>query len=457
MRLTLKIFQAETAVPALLLMLLMSTSSTAQKSNLPERLENAASLIRANRAQEAEKQLVSILNSTPNEPQALNLLGTIRGSQGRLDEAEKLFTRAIGIDSRLIAARMNLAYLHLLNGAPDKTIAELKEIIRLEPSHTEALYKLATLLLSRGRADECIATVEASKLSLQVSPALLVVLGDAYLKTGNGDKAEANYLQAVSAQSNSAGALIGLAKASQLKGDTKAVTIYLTRAKQFLDGSAEFLYSFGVVAFKAGMYEDSRQALEQATALKPGEAGYFVALGAVWLKKPDLFEAERIFKRALELQPQNYQAQMYLGYTLLKQKKHSEARLYLEMSLKGEPKIPETRYYLGLLAQEQGEDSRAVEILAPLVQQFPTFSNAHLALGSSYMKIKNYPAAKLELELAVKLDPDEPKAHYNLAMLYARLKDTKGAQREMEIVEKLKNRAQSKENDGISPSFRDPR
>ena len=59
----------------------------------------------------------SILKIAPREARSLNLLGVIRASQGRLDEAESFFTRAILFDRLLVGAHMNLAYLYMLKGA----------------------------------------------------------------------------------------------------------------------------------------------------------------------------------------------------------------------------------------------------------------------------------------------------------------------------------------------------
>jgi Flp pilus assembly protein TadD len=77
------------------------------------RLERVAALIRENKTTEAERQLATLLRTKPNEPVALNLLGTIRAKQGRINEAETLFVRAVVNDPRYAGARMNLAYLHL--------------------------------------------------------------------------------------------------------------------------------------------------------------------------------------------------------------------------------------------------------------------------------------------------------------------------------------------------------
>ncbi|HYY59390.1 MAG TPA: tetratricopeptide repeat protein, partial [Pyrinomonadaceae bacterium] len=146
---------ARTAL-TLLLILLTPLCTLAQGDTPAERLERAAALIGSNRIEEAEQQLNYVLKVRPNDPVAFNLLGAVRAKQGRLDEAEALFSRAIRVDNQLIGAHMNLAYLYLLKGVPEKTAYELKEVLRLEPNNADASHKLAWLLLSQGRFDACI-------------------------------------------------------------------------------------------------------------------------------------------------------------------------------------------------------------------------------------------------------------------------------------------------------------
>ena len=434
----------------LVVLIVLSTVcvATAQTDSLQVRLENAATLIRDNRIPEAERQLNAILKTAPNDSIALNLLGTVRAQQGRLNEAEVLLTRAVRNDPKFVPVHMNLAFLYLLKNAPEKTIYELKEALRLEPDNSEASYKLARLLLSRGQIDECIAVVETAKETQQASPALLVLLGEAYLRKTNTAKAEEAYLLAVSLQTNNVDAILGLAQVAQVKGDTKAELLYLSQAKELAGGTPDLHYRVGTTALKLGVFDEAQTALERAVKLSPDSPAYLIALGAVWLKKPDLFAAENVFRRALDLQPDNAQAQMYLGYVLYKQKKFIEARRFLERSIKADANTPEPFYYLGLIAQEQNEDETAIELLAKSVLILPSYANAHVALGASYLKLKDYMHAQKELELGAKLNPEDSKAHYQLALLYARLKDPKRAQAEMQIVEKLKTLDQSQKREG---------
>src|SRR5436853_6606273 len=104
--------RATTSILALFI-LLLPLNASAQNERINNQLERAALFVRNSQLNEAERQLLQILKIAPNEARALNLLGTIRAQQGRLNEAEALFARALRSDSRLIAAHMNLAHLFL--------------------------------------------------------------------------------------------------------------------------------------------------------------------------------------------------------------------------------------------------------------------------------------------------------------------------------------------------------
>jgi tetratricopeptide (TPR) repeat protein len=390
-----------------------------------ERLERVAALIRNNNTTAAERELAIFLRSKPDQPVALNLLGTIRAKQGRLNEAETLFSRAVSNEPRYSGARMNLAYLYLQKREPAKAVVQLKEVVTLQPGNAE----------------------------------VLVVLGDAHLANGSLAEAEEQYLSALQGRLDNAAALLGLAQISRQKGEIKEVTIYLTRIATLSADSTspEFLYKFATLALQVGMSDVAKEALENALKLRPNQPAYLLGLGIAWLRKGDLFEAEKVFRRLIQLQPASDQAQVHLGYVLLNQKKYDEARLWLEKSARSRSPMPEVFYYLGLVAQEQNDDAKAIALFEKAVQKLPSYAHARIALGASYIKLRNYPRAKEELETAVKLDPEEPKAHYNLALLYARLKDPARAQEEMRIVEKLKAKGAGSDGVVVLPPNPNPR
>ncbi len=214
----------------ILLLIVLVPEVLAQSGDLVKRLEHVAALIADNRTTDAEQELSGVLRRAPNEPAALNLLGTIRAKQGKLREAELVFFRAVRADNQFVAAHMNLAYLYTLMGQPTKAISELKEVVRLDPKNTEAVEKLARFLLAQGQIDEGIKVLEQASQLQQLSPPLLLLAGDAYLKVGNAARAEESYQSVLSQESESTEAVLGLAQVAQFRGDTNTVSLYLARA-----------------------------------------------------------------------------------------------------------------------------------------------------------------------------------------------------------------------------------
>lgn len=437
------------------LLMLVPSGIAAQGDGSVARVEQAAGLLREGKIEEAERQLAAVLKAAPNEAGALNLLGTIRAQQGKLDEAESLFTRAARADSRFVGPRMNLAYLYHLKGAPEKAIVALGEVLSLESDNVDAAQKLARLLLNSNRLDECISLVEDLRRRGRAASSLLAILGDAHLGKGDLTRADESYELALSQDSGDATALLGMAQVALRKGDAQGAVPYLSRAKEAAAGSPDLLYGYALVALRAGFGDEAGEALARAARLRPDDQRVVLLSGVSWLKrrKPDLSEAEQSFRRFLELEPASPQGQLFLGYVLLKQKRSAEARLLLESSVKADASAPEGLYYLGLIAQDEQEDMRAVSILEEVARRFPSFAHAHVALGVSYMKLKDYERARRELEMAVRLSPGDQKAHFNLALLYARLKEPGRAQEEMRIVEELKGKADARaEEDDFSTS-----
>lgn len=439
-------------------LLLLPVPAGAQGEGLAARVERAAGLVREGKVAEAERQLASVLRAAPEAAGALNLLGAIRAQQGRLDEAEALFTRAARADAKFVGPHLNLAYLYHLRGQPEKTIGALRAVLRLDPAHADSAHKLARLLLSQNLLDECVAFVEGERRAGRASAAMLAVLGDAQLGKGDLEKAEAAYQLSLAENPGDAPALLGLAQVSLRRGDAPGAAAHLSRAKAAVADSPDLLYGFALVALRAGFNDEAQAALARALKLRPDDPRILFLSGVSWLKgtKTDLAEAEQSFRRFLRLRPESPQGQLFLGYVLLKQKLTAEARPLLEASVRADSSAPEGFYYLGLIAQDEKDEARAVTILEDVTRRFPDFGHAHVALGVSYMRLKDYERARRALEAGVRLSPGDTKGHYNLALLYARLKEPERAREEMRIVEELraKTGAQAEDELNVSPAPR---
>src|ERR1035438_1088621 len=93
-------------------------------------IKDAAQSITAGNLDRAERELQSVLQTSPEEFRALNLLGIIRAQQHREPEAERFFKRAIEIKPDFTSAHASLGMLYAQMSKPDEAIPELKEALR---------------------------------------------------------------------------------------------------------------------------------------------------------------------------------------------------------------------------------------------------------------------------------------------------------------------------------------
>lgn len=347
-------------------------SAWAQKkvNNRAEQLERAAALIGSDRLGEAEALLNQVLKVAPNEATALNLLGAIRAKQGRLDEAETFFSRAVRSDASMSGAHMNLAYLYLLKRELEKTASELKEVLRLEPGNMEAGYRLAWLLLSQGRVDECINLVEKLKASQTLSAPLLGVLGDAYLKKGN--KAEA---------------ILTLKRAVELRPD-----------------DAAYRFALGIAWLKAPPdLQEAEQSFRQCLKLRPDDAQGQLYLGYVLIKEKQYAEARELLEKSIQTGTGTPEAFYYLG--LIAQGQNEDERA-IELFLKAIQLAPSFAYVhiaLGATYLKLKDYTRAQQSLETGVKLSPEDSKAHYNLAMLYARLKNPERAQEEMRLVEKL------------------------------------------------------
>ena len=84
--------------------------------------------------------------------------------------------------------------------------------------------------------------------------------------------------------------------------------------------------------------------------------------------------------------------------------------------------------------REQGKLREAAIQYANAVQVDPRFAEAHLQLGETYLKLKEYNRAFSELSRTVDLQPDNYKAHMELANLLISARALKEAQPHLDFL-----------------------
>ena len=348
------------------------------------RLERAASLISGNQLAEAERQLNLVLKVAPEEAAALNLLGAIRAKQGKLEEAEALFLRAVRSDKALTGARMNLAYLFLLKGEPEKTAAELNEVLRLEPANAEAAYRLGWLLLTQGRVDECISLVERVRGAQTLSAPLLAVAGDAYLRRGNRSKALSALKNAIelSPAEPSYHYALGVAWLKH-PPDLQEAEQSLRRFLSLRPDDAQGQLHLGYVLLKQKRHAEARELLERSIQKGAGTPEAFYYLGLIAQGQNEDERAIGLFEKSIQLAPSFGHVHVALGSTYLKLKDYTRAQQALETGAKLTPDDSKAHYNLALLYARLKQPERAQEEMR-IVERLKNEGKAREDVGDTF-------------------------------------------------------------------------
>src|SRR6185295_15043730 len=134
---------------ALLLAIASITHAQTNDVNL-NRLAEAVNAINENQLAHAEKLLNSVLATSRNDADALNLLGVVRAKQDRVADAERLFRRALSSLPSHVSAHINLAELLLSNNKPAEALPVLLSAHKLAPERAEINLNLATIFAGKG-------------------------------------------------------------------------------------------------------------------------------------------------------------------------------------------------------------------------------------------------------------------------------------------------------------------
>jgi len=181
-------------------------------------IEDAASLHRQGRLDEAEKIYRRVLKNDRNDFNALHLLGMLNHQRGKAGEAYSLITSALKLHPRSPDALSNLAFvLHALK-RDDEALASIDKTLEIAPDHLDALNNRGNLLLSLSRPAEAVAAFDRV---LALEPRHVqahINRGNALWESGRGEDALPEYDAALSLQPGNPYALYNRANALRALG-----------------------------------------------------------------------------------------------------------------------------------------------------------------------------------------------------------------------------------------------
>ncbi|KPJ84704.1 hypothetical protein AMJ57_05675, partial [Parcubacteria bacterium SG8_24] len=242
-------------------------------------MAEAIDLHRRGRFVEAERIYRRILQTEPNHPDALHLLGLIAREAGQTEAAIQLIQRAIAISPDTASFRSNLAMIYEQVGRYDDCEAAARGALELNPDDGNALHCLANALRATDRHEEATRIYAA---------AVKIVTGDPTLWS--------NY-----------GATL------QTLGRADEALPMLERAVTLSPGQPELHSNLGNARLAAGQADAAVQSYRDALRLDPNFAPAYTNLANALMQAGQATEARDVLHQCLEIHPGNCKALAYLA------------------------------------------------------------------------------------------------------------------------------------------------
>jgi tetratricopeptide (TPR) repeat protein len=321
-----------------------------------------------------------------------------------------------------------------------------QETLKSDPRFVPATLQLATLLTQQQQGAEGLAVLKRAEAAGASGPALQLALGQAFLASGDTERAKKTFNDALADNPKLTLARLGLATAYKAAGSLAAAKAELDAlSAQAADtpglrqATAELLIAQGQkdqalatyraeidagratpalkmaaarLALDTGHADVARDIAEKIVADNPETPGALVLLGRIRRALGDLPGAVAELRRALAFESTPELHYEY-GRVLLESGSNDEGLAELEQA----PTLAVASIERARVFMRRGDAERAVGPLELAVKQAPASGEAWLLLGNAYDRLGNPAKAESAWKSAIKAEPAAPEPRYRLGRL----------------------------------------
>jgi tetratricopeptide (TPR) repeat protein len=272
-------------------------------ATVPPLLNQAFTLFKAGRLQEAERAYSALIAQQPKLAVAHNHLGLIAKALGQAERAEVLLRRSVELDPADPSGHTNLGNLLLKLGRLADADESYARVIELTPDGEDALLNRAWARYSLKDGEGALGLYTRAVAKYPNSPRTHNGVGLALALLNRTDEAEAAFARAFAVDAKFVGALNNLGVLLKRLGRYDEACDAYRRALAIDPASVEALNNLGCALQEMGRLEEAKALLKRALELAPTYADAMGNLGNGYLATLELDAAIDAYRRAAVLGP----------------------------------------------------------------------------------------------------------------------------------------------------------
>lgn len=314
------------------------------------------------RLPEAEAAWKALSTSYPNNPEPLAHLGLLEARQEHYPAAIAFYRKALALDPKMSALRINLGLALFKAGEYQQAIAIFDPLYKAQPSSEEA-QRLAILLgMSHYGLGEYAAAApylrQASEHDSNNLP-LLLTLAHSCLYSRQYQCVEDAFHHIVALNAESAEAHMLMGEALDDMKDTLGAIREFRAAVAANPREPNVHFGLGYLLWKQGQTEEAAKEFDAELANDPMHTQAMLYLADASIQLNHFDAAEPLLKKALEMNPRSSMGHLDLGivYTQADRKQEALAELKTAAELKPDDVNPHWR--MGRLYRSMGKSAEA--------------------------------------------------------------------------------------------------
>lgn len=289
------------------------------------------------------------------------------------------------------------------------------EVLRVEPGHDLAQFRLGLLELQEGRAEAAVVLIRAAAERVPGHVRYQLGLAQALQSLERWPEAASVLRRVLELEPDSFDAQLDLGVALQRGGDPAAAAAVYRAALTRKPDDPRALGNLGAVLREMGELDRATRLLEDAARLEPDAASHAINLGILRCERRDFAAAESILRSVLAREPDNADAAFNLGNALRGLGRPHEAIEHYRRAAARRPNHAEAFNNLGNACKETGDFAAAMAAFAAALAARPDYTAAINNAGCLLRTLGRLDEAEDMLRRGLALDPGHAALHDNLA------------------------------------------
>jgi tetratricopeptide (TPR) repeat protein len=405
--------------------------------------QTAVSFVQQGQFDRAFPLLQRILDRSPDDLKARNLMGIALSAAGRREEANEHFKKVLALEPKFVPALKNLAVNELALGKDQDARIHFEEALKSAPQDATCHWGLAEIAFAARDYKRAALSYEQSGALAWKDSQTAIKFATSCVEAGQGAKA-ATILEKIPTALSDADAKIQFQAGVMLAGLEKyaAAARRFELARQGFPDPYQVGYNLTLVLIRNRDYAAAVRAGEETLAAGHRKAEIYNLLAQAYEQSGQTKQAYDALRAATEIAPQDESNYLDLIALCLR---HENYDLSLEIADIGARRVTSgrrLRLHRGVALVMKGRLEEAVKDFQIAAELLPEESLPHVALGLALIQLDKQSEAIALLRRRTELDQKDARVFWLLGEALSRSGVQPGSEAEKEAVSALEKSIQ---------------